>query len=168
SMDNLSVHEIASVKVLKDAASLAAFGMRGGNGVIWVTTKRGNEGEMNISFNTKIGIANPVGMPSYLNSTDYARLFNEAVSNDQRLWSPVYNNDDLDSYSSQTNPLVFPDVDWQRATVNSSVWNRETSLSFSGGFSNVQSYVFLGHLGTPQFYRNSAAEGYLSDKRSTN
>src|SRR5690606_13688520 len=50
----------------------------------------------------------------------------------------------------------------------SSVWNRETSLSFSGGFSNVKYYVFLGHLGTPKFYRNSDEEGYLSDKRSTN
>src|SRR3954469_14179421 len=74
----LSPSEIATISVLKDAAALATFGMRGANGVLWVVTKRGQQSKPAIQFQVRSGIQQAINIDKPLGSYDYARLYNQA------------------------------------------------------------------------------------------
>ena len=69
-------NDIESVNVLKDAASAAIFGMRGANGVVVVTTKRGKQDKTSIKYSGNVSIQSPTKLPEFANSYDYARLYN--------------------------------------------------------------------------------------------
>lgn len=84
-MSYLAPDEIESVSILKDAAATAPFGIRGANGVIVVTTKRGlSADKATVDFRSSFGFNNPIQVPELLGSADYARLYNEALINDAR------------------------------------------------------------------------------------
>lgn len=78
----LDPNDVENVNVLKDASATAVYGVRGANGVIIVTTKRGREGSLKISFTANVGFTSPTTLPSLVNSYDYAVLRNEAFAND--------------------------------------------------------------------------------------
>ena len=78
----LDPNDVKNVNVLKDASATAVYGVRGANGVIIVTTKRGREGNLKISFTANVGFTSPTTLPSLVNSYDYAVLRNEAFAND--------------------------------------------------------------------------------------
>lgn len=81
-MRYLSAEEIETFTILKDASATAAYGIRGANGVIIVTTKRGQAQEKaTVNFKASVGTNNPVKFPKYLGSADYATLYNEAMIN---------------------------------------------------------------------------------------
>lgn len=84
-MSNVSPEEIETFTILKDASATAAYGIRGANGVIVITTKRGSASEKaSVSLKASFGINNPVSYPEYLGSADYAQLYNEAKMNDAK------------------------------------------------------------------------------------
>ena len=84
-MSYLAPDEIESVSILKDAAATAPFGIRGANGVIVVTTKRGQSADKaTVDFRSSVGFNTPVQLPDLLGSADYAMLYNEALINDAR------------------------------------------------------------------------------------
>ncbi|MCW3082273.1 TonB-dependent receptor [Segetibacter sp.] len=79
----LNPEEVESLSILKDASATAVYGVRGANGVILVTTRRGrNMEKANVTFKAASGISSPVRFPQYLGSADYATLYNEARLND--------------------------------------------------------------------------------------
>ncbi len=82
SMSYLAPEEIETFTILKDASATAPYGVRGANGVIIVTTKRGTEQEATVNFKASYGTNEPVKFPSYLGSSQYAELYNEAIQND--------------------------------------------------------------------------------------
>ena len=82
-MSYLSSDEIETFTILKDASATAPYGIRGANGVIIITTKRGRAGEKpTVEFKASVGITEPAKFPDYLGSADYAVLYNEALIND--------------------------------------------------------------------------------------
>lgn len=82
SMDYLAPSEIETFSILKDASSTAPFGVRGANGVILITTKRGKvQDRAQVNFKSSFGVNQPVKFPTYLGSADYAQLYNEAIIN---------------------------------------------------------------------------------------
>lgn len=81
-MSYLAPEEIETFTILKDASATAAYGVRGANGVILITTKRGKAQEKaTVTFKASVGVNNPVKFPKYLGSADYATLYNEAMIN---------------------------------------------------------------------------------------
>lgn len=97
-MSYLSADEIETLTILKDASATASYGIRGANGVIVVTTKRGRTGEKpTVDFKASVGISEPIKFPSYLGSADYAMLYNEAIRND----NPGTDPSTLDLFSDQ-------------------------------------------------------------------
>jgi TonB-dependent SusC/RagA subfamily outer membrane receptor len=83
SMNYLAAEEIESFTILKDASATAPYGVRGANGVIVITTKRGKvQDKASVSFKAAVGVNKPAKFPKYLGSADYAELYNEAVVND--------------------------------------------------------------------------------------
>lgn len=98
SLNYLSADEIESFTILKDASSTAVFGVRGANGVIVITTKRGKSSEKaTLNLKASTGINRPIHFPEYLGSADYAMLYNEAVINDNPGVDPV----NLNLFSAQ-------------------------------------------------------------------
>ena len=88
SMTDIDPNEIESVTVLKDASATAVFGIRGANGVILITTKRGKEGKPKISFSTSATVLQPTKMVEQANSYQYATFYNQLMKNDGK--DPVF------------------------------------------------------------------------------
>nr|WP_314898454.1 TonB-dependent receptor [uncultured Flavobacterium sp.] len=131
----LNSSEIASLSILKDAASAAVFGVRGGNGVILITTKRGKEGKMQISFSSNYGIQERTRDPEFLGSYEYAKLYNEArVNNGDPV---IYTDDDLQKFQDGSDPDGHPSVNWM-SVLNKTSAIRTNSLSANGGSDKIR------------------------------
>lgn len=78
-LSRLDPNSISSITVLKDAAAVAPYGMAGANGVILVTTKQGNSGAPQFSYNGYVGWQNPTVLTEFADSYEYACLFNQAM-----------------------------------------------------------------------------------------
>jgi len=129
--NQLSANEIESFSVLKDAASAAVFGIRAGNGVILVTTKRGVEGKMQIDFSTNVGVQQTTRTPEYLGSYEYAKLYNEGLANQGD--DPLYSQDDLQKYLDQSSPDTHPSSNWTEEILKKTATIRKYNLSAAGG-----------------------------------
>ncbi len=153
SFDNLSVDEIESVSVLKDAAALALYGIRGANGVILVSTKRGHQGETQIRFNARTGFQKPTRLPQFVDSHTYGMLYNEALANDGL---PLrYSQEDLQNYSSGNNPYLYPNVNWYEEVLRESAPISDYNLTFSGGGETTRYFILLGYLQNQGMYGNT-------------
>ncbi|WP_164905489.1 TonB-dependent receptor [Flavobacterium sufflavum] len=135
--------EIQSFSILKDAASAAVFGIRAGNGVILVTTKRGAEGKMQIDFSSNIGVQERTRNPEFLNSYEFASLYNEALANEGK--APLYSQDDLQKYLTHSSPDTHPDSDWFSVLKKTAIM-RNYNLSATGGTDKVRYATSLGYL----------------------
>ncbi|WP_231425364.1 SusC/RagA family TonB-linked outer membrane protein [Pedobacter sp. Leaf250] len=138
----LSAAEIESVSILKDAAALATFGMRGANGVIYVTTKRGKIGKPTIQFQTRTGLQQAQNIYKPLDAFGYASLYNQAISNDRgRVWSPAYSAAQLQSYQNGTGT----NVDWFDAVLKDHAPYTDADLTFNGGDDNARYNIVLDY-----------------------
>ena len=139
----LNSNEIESVSILKDAASAAVFGMRAGNGVILVSTKRGKSGKMQINFSSSLGVQERTRDPEYLHSFEYSTLYNEALTNQGD--DPIYSEDDLQKFKDGSSPDTHPDADWY-SVLNNTALVKTVSISANGGSEKVQYAASLGSL----------------------
>lgn len=139
----LNANEIESFSILKDAASAAVFGMRAGNGVILVTTKRGRAGKMQINFSTSLGIQERTRDPEYLDSYDYSVLYNEALANQGQ--EPIYSAEDLQKFKDGSSPDTHPNADWY-SVLNKTSLVKTHSISANGGSEKVQYAASFGSL----------------------
>ncbi len=109
-ISSLSLHEIESVSVLKDAAALALYGQRGANGVVLVTTKRGYGTKLNVHYSYERGITQAFRKPDFLDAPRYARAVNEALGNDNL--SPLYSAQEIANFENGNMPYIYPNVNW--------------------------------------------------------
>jgi len=145
SLDNVNINDIASISVLKDAASASIYGTRGANGVILVETKKGKEGEFRISYQGNIGIQRPTEIPQLVDSWVYAEMYNEALTN--AGGSPQYSAEEIAKFKSGVDPDYYPNVNHYKDLISSgSGIQTDHYLSFTGG-SARNSYLFsVGYL----------------------
>ena len=140
----ISPSEIESIEILKDAAALAPFGMRGANGVIWVTTKRGKIGEAKVTVQMRGGLQQPISINKPLGTEDYVKLYNEAWSNDNNSsWSPYYTENEID---------MLPNVDWHNEVLRKRTPYTDTDVSVSGGDKTARYFVLFGYMGQKGLY----------------
>jgi len=145
SLDNVNINDIASISVLKDAASASIYGTRGANGVILVETKKGKEGEFRISYQGNIGIQRPTEIPQLVDSWVYAEMYNEALTN--AGGSPQYSAEEIAKFKSGVDPDYYPNINHYKDLISSgSGIQTDHYLSFTGG-SARNSYLFsVGYL----------------------
>ncbi|SDQ50780.1 SusC/RagA family TonB-linked outer membrane protein [Flagellimonas zhangzhouensis] len=142
--------EIESIQVLKDASSAAIYGVRGANGVIIITTKKGSEGKLDITYKSSIGFQNVTKTIPLTDRVGYQNITNAAYVNSGQAILP--GND-------STNPLFIDNVstNWQDEAYRTGVLENH-SLTFTGGSSlinynlNVDYFKNTGYLRTPQAY----------------
>lgn len=141
-LDYLNPNDIASIEVLKDAASCAIYGARASNGVVLITTKSGKfNTPATVNYNMQIGIQKPIKEIGLANATQYAELRNQAVKND---WNPA------------NGPLVLPfanpsqlgtGTNWQKEMFGNGAGYQSHSISIQGGSDKSTYYVSAGYIG---------------------
>lgn len=143
--------EIEEFSILKDAAATAIYGMRGANGVLLVTTKKGKVQPLAVSFGAQYGLQNPTSLPNFLGAFDYARLFNEALANDGK--PALYAQNDLDLYQNGSDPTFHPNVNWYKQITRSSAPFANYNLNFKGGNNTVRFFAMLNALTSDGIYK---------------
>ncbi|MGL4851715.1 MAG: SusC/RagA family TonB-linked outer membrane protein [Phocaeicola sp.] len=132
-IDYLNPTDIASIEVLKDAASGAVYGARAANGVILVTTKSGTVGKVKVTYDFAYSLQNPWKEREVLNATEYALLMNEGYMN--AGMAPKYN--DPYSYGTGTN--------WQKEVFNYDAPMQNHQLSISGANDKTSYFLSMGY-----------------------
>lgn len=152
-----NVDEIESISVLKDAASLALYGIKAANGAILVTTKRGKAGsKINIGFNARYGYQQPTQLPKMSRSYDFARLYNEALANDGL--PALYTQKDLDGYQAGADPYLYPDVNWYDEVLRNGSAIQNYSLTFDGGNQTARYFLMMGYMDNKGLYAHTDGE----------
>lgn len=142
SLNDIDPADLESVTVLKDIASTAVYGSRGGNGVILVTTKRGKMGRPKFSFTANSTYSRPTQQPKFVDSYTQALLENEFAVNSGK--EAVYSPAVLDTIRQGLNPDKYANTDWSKAVLNDYANGQNYNLNVSGGSEAVKYYVAGG------------------------
>jgi len=142
-LNNVDVSEIESFSILKDASASAMYGVRGANGVIVITTKRGKIGAPQVRFHLEHSINEPTKLPEFLNAPDYMTLLNELALQDGV--AQPFTQQQIDRTRSGYDPDLYPDVNWVDAITKDYAYTTRGNLDVSGGsdflrYSIVASY----------------------------
>ncbi|RPE12356.1 TonB-dependent receptor [Chitinophaga lutea] len=155
---SIDPEEIESITVLKDALATAMLGMRGSNGALLVTTKKGIPGRRRISFTAQTGVQQTGKMRQPLNAYDYARLYNEALENDGK--APVYTQADLDAYKNGSDPVAHPDVNWMDQAIKDQSQFSRFNLNVDGGNNIARYFVSLDYMNQDGFLKTTGENSY--------
>lgn len=141
-MSQIDPNEIESITVLKDASATAVFGVRGANGVILITTKRGAEGKAKISFTTSAGVNVRTKELDFANSYQYADYYNMMKINDGE--QPTFTDEQLVAFRDHTDPIMYPDINWIDYCMNKASFQSQHNVNISGGTNNMRYFVSTG------------------------
>ncbi len=165
-VDNLNVHDIESIDILKDASATAIYGSRGANGVILITTKKGKNGQMTLNYNSTVTIETLQDDSKLMNAGDYiewrrwAKYYsnpaiypsadNPTLENDYLIFlgssDPVaWSNIEKGWTTGRWDPSMLTTTDWTSIVTRTGVTHEHT-LSASGGSSKMNRYVSFGYL----------------------
>jgi TonB-linked SusC/RagA family outer membrane protein len=153
--------DIESFSVLKDASATAVYGVRGANGVVLITTKRGEEGKLSITARTNFSVSHLKRMPQYLRAYDYASLVNEALV--VRGDAPMYNDIEMDIIRDGLDPDMYPDVSWQDEVMNPNSFKQTYYVSARGGGSVARYFLSLGVSDETAAYKQDKSSIYSSN-----
>ncbi len=142
----LDPNEIESVSVLKDAASTAVFGVRGANGVIIVTTKKGEVGPAKVSITSNFSVQQPTRIPKMIGAETFLRMYNEAQLNDVPSAIPRFTEEDIKKYADKENMLEYPNNDWFDLMLKSNALQQQHNVTISGGTKLAKYYTSVGYL----------------------
>lgn len=146
--NNIDPNEIESLSILKDASSTAVYGVRGANGVILITTKRGATGKPQISYSGSVAINQFTEIRKTMNAYDYATLFNEARKNDAYItgaYTPRFTDEAIEKYRTGSDPLFYPDVDWYDLMLRDNAITTQHNVNVSGGVDKLKYFVSAGY-----------------------
>ena len=143
-INELNIEEIESIHLLKDITAKIFAGPKAINGVIWVETRRGQAFKREIDVNVEYGIRIPTALPEYLNSYDYANLYNEARINDGM--SIYYSEEVLEGYLKNANPILYPDNDLYNDFLSDQMNYTRINSQISGGDDKSRYFVDISYL----------------------
>jgi len=149
----LDPNEIESVSVLKDASATAVFGVRGANGVIIVTTKRGTEGPAKISVSASAGFQQPLRLPRFVDSYTHALMYTEAQLNDNPNAVLKFSPEATEAFRTNSDPIIYPNTDWVDYILKPSSFQTQENINISGGTKAVKYFVSLGYLKQDGLFR---------------
>ncbi|MBP5333800.1 MAG: SusC/RagA family TonB-linked outer membrane protein [Bacteroidales bacterium] len=152
-IDRLTVEEVESVTVLRDAAAVAMYGHEGINGVLLVKTKRG---QADTGFNLKAGASrklqfDPQTAPM-VSAYDYANALNIARANDGM--GAAYSAEELSNFINGGNPYVYPNVNWKEEVFKNTANESNAFISMFGGSDRVEYYTQLDYTDAQGLYKN--------------
>lgn len=158
-MNALDPNIIASITVLKDAASSAIYGSRAANGVILVTTKRAI-GDLKTTYNNYVGFQKPTDLPKKVNSIDHMEMINLALTNSGA--SPLYTEQYIQDYKTNmvSDPDGYPNTDWQKEVLRGSGLMQNHFLSVGSGTGKIHFLASAGYLQQKGIIETSGYDRY--------
>ena len=146
-LNTVDPNEIESLSILKDAASTAVFGVRGANGVIIVTTKRGDAGKPKISVSSITGVQMPMSYIKQSSGYDFARYYNVYQWNDGKTDQSLYFTPEaIEAYRTGSDPIMFPSTNWNEVMFRKAFLQTKNNINISGGSDKVRYFVSLGYM----------------------
>lgn len=138
-------NDVQDISILKDASATAVYGVRGANGVILVTTKRGEEGKARISATASAGIQNVTHFLKMTDSYTYATAYNNAqISDGVQPDKLRFSQEAIQHFKDHDMPKVYPDTDWFSTILKPYAWQEQVNVSASGGNKRGRYYVSAG------------------------
>lgn len=145
SFTQIDPNEVADITILKDASATAVYGVRGANGVILVTTKRGTSGKTQISASTSWGVQTVTQFLDMADSYTYATTFNNARLSDGNN-TLRFSEDVIEHFRTHDQPILYPDIDWVDYAMNDMALQSQHNISINGGNQVARYFVSLGML----------------------
>lgn len=157
SLDAVDPEDIESFSVLKDATATAIYGVRGANGVMLITTRRGVIGKPEISVRAEYGITMPTRMPKMVNSLEFIEMVNEVRPN-------TYTPEVIDKYRNATpyEQNLYPNVNWIDELFAKFATNQRVNLNIAGGGDVVKYYVAGSFYNEGSIFKNDDNNNYKS------
>lgn len=162
-INNVKPDEIEQISFLKGAQAIVLYGSRAANGVVLITTKRGQESPLRIDVRINTGWDVAKSYPEYLSSAEYMTLYNEARRNDGL--SPLYSAQDIYNYGSGQNPYRYPNVDFYSSDYVKKTRNRTEAIAeISGGGHFAKFYTNIGYYRTGDYLKFGEAENNFTQR----
>jgi TonB-linked SusC/RagA family outer membrane protein len=153
SMNEIDFKSVESISVLKDASATAVFGVKGANGVILITTKRGSEGKLSIKVSSDMTVKIPSMIPGVYDSYDALKVRNLAVEREVNITPSVFPYytplPELNKYRNPSSPEEaerFPNINWQKESFKDHALSYNSNISISGGSSFVKYFTSMDYL----------------------
>lgn len=162
-IDLVDTDDIASFSILKDASASAVYGVRGANGVILITTKKGEEGRPKINFRSETGITQPTQFPKFVNAEQFVEMADEAYFGaygehpySDKAWEQYH------TYGPERDYDLYPDVNWMTALYKNVASNQRINVSVSGGTEVVKYFISGSFFTESSIFRRSEDYAYNS------
>lgn len=152
-MNEINPNDIASISVLKDAASAAIYGSKAANGVILITTKSGKKDTFSVTYSTNVGYQAPTKLPEYMDSAEYASLLK--AEGDNR-----FTDADIELFRNGTSPYTHPNTDWLGLLYSGSGLQYNHDISLSGGSEKNTYRASLGYQNQEGIIKHTGKKQY--------
>jgi TonB-linked SusC/RagA family outer membrane protein len=146
--NNIDPNDIENMTILKDASATAVYGVRGANGVLLITTKRGQIGKPKVSFTSNYAITSFSDLSQNTNAYQYSTMYNEALKYDSYIsggYTPKYSAEDIRLYQTHEDPIFHPDKNWYKELLRPSSGQTQNNINISGGTKKVKYFVSAGY-----------------------
>lgn len=154
-LDDIDPVDIESFSILKDASATAVYGVRGANGVVLITTKKGKAGKLKINLKANRTLTQSARLPEYVNASSYAELANEARV--VRDLDSKYSDVELELFRSGLDPDLYPDVNWRDEILKDYSYYSQYNLNISGGGPAARYYMSLGYQNKEGIFKQDKA-----------
>ena len=169
-MSSVDISSVQSISVLKDASATAVYGVKGANGVILVTTKRGTEGSAKIDVGFNATLKSPSKLPNKYDSYDALMFRNTAIEHELALrpdsWEYIRPQSFIENYRNQTTieqKERYPNVDWQKALFKDNTMSYNANINISGGTKFVKYFASADYVHEGDLFRTyDNGRGYNS------
>ena len=160
-LEDIDPDDVKSFSILKDASATAVYGTRGANGVVLVTTKRGETGKLTITGRATLKVSHIKRLPEYLGAYDYALLANEAraMSGEDDLYTRL----ELDLIKNRLDPDLYPDVNWRDEILKHNSLQQTYYVNARGGGSVARYFFSLGMSNEQAAYKQDKSSKYSAD-----
>ena len=167
-MNSVDINSVASISVLKDASATAVFGVRGANGVILITTKRGEEGKAVININASTTLKTYSKIPDMMDAYDALSLRNQLIESELAYhpdsWSYYLTQDRLNKYRYPANLAEaerYPNIDWADYLLKNVATSDNANINISGGTKFVKYFASVDYTHEGDIYKKVAnTKGY--------
>ena len=157
-IDNIDPEEIADFTILKDATATAIYGVRGANGVVLITTKKGTIGKPKINLRTEVNVSDPLELPDFVDGPSYMKLQNEALRNNGK--NPLFSDEQISRTASGYDPYYYPNVNWIKELISHWSPSEKVTLNVSGGSELVRYFVSGAFLNQGGMWKNFGGTSY--------
>ncbi|MDE6648304.1 MAG: TonB-dependent receptor [Muribaculaceae bacterium] len=165
SMWDIDPNEIESISVLKDASATAVFGVRGANGVILVTTKRGKEGKAKIDVSLNFSMQSPTKLIEMANSVEYANFYNYTSRSDGG--NDIFSQEIISRFTSDDpyDKIRFPNMRWTDEVFKKTTFQQQHNVNISGGNKRVKYFVSAGFFSQDGIFDQYGRDDFAFDYR---